>query len=104
MTQVVRQRRLYEKQVLVIWVLKGFCAMALGAAALLFVAWVRIEGTRLGYDIALLYEQKQQLKDQKRLLLLEIHTRKRPAHLYPLLQKRLGLTSPALGQIQLKKN
>lgn len=100
MIQNERQRRLQQKQILLGWLLQGCCVMLLLAMTLLFVAWVRIEGTRLGYDIAVLHRQQQQLQDQKRLLLLEIHMRQRPAYLYPLLQQRLGLTSAVLGQIQ----
>ena len=100
MGQIEQERRLHKKQLLLVWVLKAFCMMMCIATALLFVAWVRIEGTRLGYDIAVLHKHKQQLESHKRLLLLEIHMRKRPAYLYPLLQERLQLTSATLQQIQ----
>lgn len=73
--------------------------MLLLATTLLCVAWIRIEGTRLGYDIALLHQQQQQLQQQKRLFLLEIYSRKRPDKLYPLLQQRLGLAPAKLQQM-----
>lgn len=82
------------------WVLAGFGVVFIVAGAALGLAWVRVAQLRLGYTVAQLQRQRQELRDAECLLRLELAARKRPQRLYPLLRDRLRLRPPRLDQVE----
>ncbi|MEM7495116.1 MAG: hypothetical protein AAF471_03065 [Myxococcota bacterium] len=82
------------------WVLVGFGIVFIVAGATLGLAWVRVAQLRLGYTVAQLQRQRQELRDAERLLRLELAVRKRPRRLYPLLRDQLRLLPPRLDQVR----
>ena len=82
------------------WVLVGFSVVFMVAGATVTLAWARVAQLHLGYTVAQLQLQRQELRDVKRLLQLELAMRKRPRRLYPLLRDQFHLRLPRLDQMQ----
>jgi cell division protein FtsL len=84
-----------DPKMLALWI----CLLCVFIAELLVYTWVRVQCTRVGYEISALTREQQRLNELQANLKVELARLRAPQRIIRIAQEKLGLTLPTSKQM-----